>query len=217
LFWYNVVLAERPAMHRIYVATSNAGKLRDFKAAAAPFSVEIEPVPGFNSLPPVTEDAPTFEGNAQKKAEFYSRHASGEPVLADDSGLEVDALDGAPGVLSARYAADPNQPNASDAENNAKLLRELAEVPDDRRSARFVCTIALAEQGRTIATFRGEVFGRILREARGTGGFGYDPLFLFAPLNKTFAELTPEEKAQVSHRGHAFRRLLQWVLDAEAR
>ena len=200
-------------MPRIYLATSNSGKLRDFKAAAAPFSVRIEPVPNFESLPAVTEDAPTFEGNAQKKAEFYSLHSNGEPVLADDSGLEVDALHGLPGVISARYAAGPGHPNATDTENNAKLLQDLDHVPPLERTARFVCTVALAENGRTVATFRGEAPGIILRDPRGSNGFGYDPLFFFPPLNKTFAELTTEEKCQVSHRGQAFRKLLQWFLD----
>ncbi len=200
-------------MPRIYVATSNPGKLRDFKAAAAPFSVRIEPVPDFESLPPVKEDAPTFEGNAQKKAEFYSLHSNGEPVLADDSGLEVDALHGLPGVISARYAAAPGHPNATDAENNAKLLHDLENIPAMQRTARFVCTVALAENGKTIATFRGEAPGIILRDPRGSNGFGYDPLFFFPSLDKTFAELTTEEKAQVSHRGQAFRKLLQWFLD----
>lgn len=204
-------------MHRIYVATSNPGKLRDFKSVAEPFSVYIEPVPNINSLPTVIEDAPTFEGNAQKKAEFYSLHSNGEPVLADDSGLEVDALHGLPGVMSARYAAGPSHPNATDAENNAKLLRDLDNVPAEQRTARFVCTIALAENGRTVATFRGEASGIILYGPRGTNGFGYDPLFLFPSLNKTFAELTTEEKSQVSHRGQAFRKFLQWVLDTDQR
>jgi XTP/dITP diphosphohydrolase len=202
-------------MQRIYVATSNPGKLRDFRATAAPFSVAIEPVPNFSSLPTVTEDAPTFEGNAQKKAEFYSLHSNGEPILADDSGLEVDALHGLPGVISARYAAGPGHPNATDAENNAKLLHDLEHVPATQRTARFVCTVALAEKGRTLATFRGEASGLILRDPRGTGGFGYDPLFFFPSLKKTFAELTTEEKAQVSHRGQAFRKFLQWVLDTD--
>jgi XTP/dITP diphosphohydrolase len=204
-------------MQRIYVATSNAGKLRDFQAAASPFSIDIEPIPNFSELASVAEDAPTFESNAQKKAEFYSRHSNSEPVLADDSGLEVDALNGAPGVFSARYASNPAHPNATDADNNAKLLRELESVPDGRRSARFVCAIALAERGRTLATFRGEAAGTILPSPRGSGGFGYDPLFFFPALNKTFAELTPEEKSQVSHRGQAFRKLLQWVLDTDQR
>lgn len=198
-------------MPRLYVATSNPGKLRDFRAAAAAYSIEIDPLPNLKSLPEVKEDAPTFEANAQKKAEFYSLHANGEPVLADDSGLAVDALNGAPGIHSARYAAGPEHPNSTDAENNAKLLRELANTPDAQRTARFVCTIAIAQAGRTLATFRGEASGIILHQARGNGGFGYDPLFFFPSLNKTFAELTPEEKAAVSHRGQAFRKLLNWV------
>jgi XTP/dITP diphosphohydrolase len=198
-------------MRRLYVATSNPGKLRDFRAAAAAYSIEIEPLPNFKSLPEVVEDAPTFETNAEKKAEFYSLHSNGAPVLADDSGLEVEALHGAPGIHSARYATGPEHPNSTDAENNAKLLRELEHTPDARRTARFVCTIAVAQSGQTRATFRGEAPGVILRQPRGTGGFGYDPLFFFPSLNKTFAELTSEEKAQVSHRGQAFRKLLDWV------
>ena len=198
-------------MRRLYVATSNPGKLRDFRAAATPYSIEIEPLPNLKSLPEVIGDAPTFEANAEKKAEFYSLHSNGDPVFADDSGLAVDALNGAPGIHSARYAAGPEHPNSTDAENNAKLLRELSNTPDAQRTARFVCTIAVAQSGLTLATFRGEALGVILHAPRGTGGFGYDPLFFFPSLNKTFAELTPEEKASVSHRGQAFRNLLDWV------
>jgi len=204
-------------MPTLLVATSNRGKLRDFAAAAASCGVKIAPVPNIESLPSVVEDAPTFETNAQKKAEFYSQYANGEYVLADDSGLEVDALNGAPGIYSARFAASPNHPNATDAENNAKLLRELASVPDEQRQARFVCTIAVARDGEMVATFRGTAAGVILRKPRGSGGFGYDPLFYFPALDKTFAELTAEEKATVSHRGQAFRKLLQWILDADMR
>ncbi|MGZ4815266.1 MAG: RdgB/HAM1 family non-canonical purine NTP pyrophosphatase [Terriglobales bacterium] len=204
-------------MARILVASSNQGKLRDFAAVAAPYSIEIAGIPGFNDLPDVVEDAPTFETNAQKKAEHYSRYAPGEYVLADDSGLEVDALHGAPGIFSARYASTPNHPNATDAENNAKLVHEMAGIPEDSRQARFVCAIAVARDGRTVATFRGCANGVIQDEPRGTGGFGYDPLFCVTSLKKTFAELTPEEKAQVSHRGEAFRKLLQWMLDSDER
>jgi XTP/dITP diphosphohydrolase len=204
-------------MARILVATSNEGKLRDFSAAAAQYSVDIAGIPDFKNLPGVVEDAPTFETNAQKKAEHYSRFAPGEYVLADDSGLEVDALNGAPGIYSARYASKPNQPNATDADNNAKLLREMAAVPEDHRQARFVCAIAVARDGQTLATFRGSANGVIQHEPRGNGGFGYDPLFYFATLRKTFAELTPEEKAQISHRGQAFRKMLQWILDSDIR
>ncbi|MGH9697645.1 MAG: non-canonical purine NTP pyrophosphatase, partial [Bryobacteraceae bacterium] len=113
--------------------------------------------------------------------------------------------------------AGPGQPNATDQANNAKLLLEMTDVPDDRRTARFVCAIAVAKNGETQATFRGVVAGSILRQPRGDGGFGYDPLFLFAPPNKTFAEITPEEKGAVSHRGQAFRKLLQWFLDSDTR
>ncbi len=131
--------------------------------------------------------------------------------MADDSGLEVDALGGAPGVISARYAADNEHENSSDAANNAKLVRELKDVPEARRTARFVCVIAAAKNGSTLATFRGETEGRVLFTPRGGGGFGYDPLFYFAVLDKTFAELEPGEKAQVSHRGKGFAKFLDWI------
>jgi len=204
-------------MDRLLIATSNAGKLRDFAAAAAQCGVIVEAIPGFRDLPDVIEDAPTFETNAQKKAEHYSQFVPNELVLADDSGLEVDVLHGAPGIFSARYAASPQHPNASDAENNAKLLRELEKIADDSRQARFVCAIAVGRNGKTEATFRGTAAGIILRQPRGTNGFGYDPLFFYAPMNRTFAELTPEEKSDVSHRGQAFRKLLQWFLDSDIR
>ena len=197
-------------MRRVLVATSNPGKLRDFAGAAKEFGIEIASLPDFSSLPTVVEDGATFEANARKKAEHYSRSAPGELVLADDSGLEVDALGGAPGVISARYAADNAYDNSSDAANNAKLLRELKDVPETKRTARFVCVIAAAKNGSTVATFRAEAEGRVLFAPRGAGGFGYDPLFYFPVIGKTFAELTAEEKAQVSHRGKAFRKFLEW-------
>ena len=204
-------------MARIYIATSNQGKLRDFAAAAKPYAIEALSVPNFRVLPQAVEDAPTFETNAQKKAEHYSKYVPGQFILADDSGLEVEALHGAPGIYSARYAASPAHPNASDAENNGKLLQELSGVPDEKRQARFVCAIAVAKDEETMATFRGIASGQILHEPRGKGGFGYDPLFYFPSLDKTFAELTPEEKATVSHRGQAFRKFLQWFLDSDIR
>jgi XTP/dITP diphosphohydrolase len=199
-------------MPRILIATSNPGKLRDFAAVAAEFRIEVAPVPGLASLPSITEDAPDFDGNARKKAAHYSRFAPGEMVLADDSGLEVAALKGAPGVHSARFAAfeDGRAGNSTDAENKARLLRDLAQVPDARRAARFVCVIAAARDGRTLRTFRGEASGTILHAERGAGGFGYDPLFYVPGIEKTFAELTTEEKAAVSHRGRAFRNFLAW-------
>ena len=198
---------------RILIATSNPGKLRDFAGAAAPHGIEIGGVPDFASLPPVVEDGLTFEENARKKAEEYSRSVPGEIIVADDSGLEVDALHGAPGVHSARYAAD--QPhlaneNTDDEANNARLLRELRKVPPHRRTARFVCLLAAARDGQTLATFRGTAEGVILDSPCGTNGFGYDPLFYFPQIEKTFAELSPEEKAKYSHRGSAFRQFLEW-------
>jgi XTP/dITP diphosphohydrolase len=196
------------AVRRVLIATSNPGKLRDFAGAAAAHHVEISSLPGFESLPGVREDGATFEENARTKAEHYSRFEPGEIVLADDSGLEVSALGGAPGVHSARYAATSPARNADDHANNARLLRELSHAAD--RSAHFVCVIAAAQGGRALATFRGDAHGRILEAPRGSGGFGYDPLFLFPALGKTFAELTPEEKAEVSHRGAAFRKFLEW-------
>ncbi len=203
-------------MRPILIATSNAGKLRDFAAAAATVGVETLGLPGFDSLPPVVEDGATFEANARKKAEHYSRNNPGELVIADDSGLEVDALHGAPGVHSARYAAmkwepDGTRENSTDADNNARLLSDLQNVPDEKRTARFVCVIAAARDGQTLATFRAETEGLVLHAPRGSGGFGYDPLFYFPDLEKTFGELGPEEKAGVSHRGKAFRKFLEWV------
>jgi len=200
-------------MNRILIATSNPGKLRDFAGAAAPLGVEIAPLPNLSWLPAVVEDGLTFEENARKKAESYSREVPGEVVLADDSGLEVDALKGAPGVHSARYAADAPHlmnNNTDDEANNARLLRELKEVPADKRTGRFVCVIAAARDGQTLEVFRGEAEGTILNRGRGTNGFGYDPLFYFPQIQKAFAELTAEEKAQYSHRGAAFRQFLAW-------
>lgn len=200
---------------RLFIATSNPGKLRDFAAAAASAGIEIASLPGFDRLPAVAEDGATFEENARKKAEHYSRYAPGELVLADDSGLEVEVLGGAPGVRSARYAADAGgdapPPADGDAANNARLLREMQDVPQPQRGARFVCVIAAARDGHTVAVFHGEARGHILDVPRGAHGFGYDPLFFFPALGKTFAELTPEEKAAVSHRGQAFRRFLEWM------
>lgn len=193
------------------MATSNPGKLRDFAGAACVHGIEIGGIPEFSTLPAVVEDEPTFEGNARKKAEFYSQYSDGEIVLADDSGLAVDALNGAPGVHSARFASSPAHPNATDTDNNAKLLKELAGVPDEKRTAHFVCVIAVAQHGKTLATFRGEAEGVMLHSPRGSGGFGYDPLFYFSELGKTFAELTPEEKATVSHRGRALLAMLDWA------
>jgi XTP/dITP diphosphohydrolase len=201
-------------MKKILIATSNPGKMRDFAGAAAAHDVEIAAIPNLAALPVVVEDGLTFEENARKKAEQYSLGVPGEIVLADDSGLEVDALNGAPGVHSARYAAEePHQAdeNTDDDANNARVLRELNGVPPEKRTGRFVCIIAAARNGQTLATFRGVAEGVILDHLRGTGGFGYDPMFYFPEIRKTFAELTPEEKANYSHRGAAFRKVLAWI------
>jgi XTP/dITP diphosphohydrolase len=205
-------------MRRILIATSNAGKLRDFAGAAARLGVEIAGVPDFSSLPTVVEDGLTFEANACKKADAYSRYVPGEIVVADDSGLEIDALNGAPGVHSARYAApellnqEPHEADANtdDEANNARVLRELKGVASAARTGRFVCVLAAARDGKTLATFRGSAEGIILDAPRGRNGFGYDPLFYFPQIGKTFAELSAEEKSEHSHRGAAFRRFLDW-------
>ncbi len=198
---------------RLYLASSNPGKLREFREAADARGISVEAVPGIEALPACFEDGRTFEENAGKKAIHYSTFVEG-PVFADDSGLCVDALGGAPGIHSARFAG----PGADDKANNTKLLSvlRLAEAAvgghsptpvSMRRAAHYVCVIALAERGRIQAVVEGRADGFIIDEPRGAGGFGYDPYFFFPPLAKTFAELSPEEKFAVSHRGEAFRKL----------
>jgi XTP/dITP diphosphohydrolase len=202
-----------PVPKQVLVATSNAGKLCDLVGAASPLGIQIHSIPNFSHLPTVVEDGSTFEENARKKAEEYSLHAPGEIVLADDSGLEVDALGGDPGVHSARYAADePHKAgsNTDDEANNAKLVRNLKTISPEQRSGRFVCVIAAARDGKMLAVFHGKAEGIILDERRGTNGFGYDPFFFFPQIQKTFAELNAEEKANYSHRGAAFRKFLEW-------
>jgi XTP/dITP diphosphohydrolase len=203
----------------VLLATSNSGKLRDFAGAAAAHGITIANLPDFSSLPQVVEDGTTFEENARKKAESYSVAAPLDVVLADDSGLEIDALGGAPGVHSARYAADePNAAvtNSDDEANNARVLRELAGIPAEKRTARFVCVLAAARNGQTLQTFRGTVEGFILETPRGNKGFGYDPLFYFPQIGQTLAELSAEAKAQYSHRGEAFRAFLRWYRKTSA-
>ena len=200
-------------MKRVLIATSNPGKIRDFAGAASHHGIEIASLPNFSSLPTPVEDGETFEANARKKAEEYSTYAPGEIVLADDSGLEVDALGGAPGVHSARYAADEPHlaaANTDDDLNNARVLRELKDVVPEKRTGRFICVIAAARDGKTLAVFEGKAEGVILDHLRGSHGFGYDPMFYFPAIEKTFAELTAQEKAHYSHRGAAFRKFLEW-------
>ncbi|HEY3926943.1 MAG TPA: RdgB/HAM1 family non-canonical purine NTP pyrophosphatase [Candidatus Koribacter sp.] len=200
-------------MRRILVATSNPGKIRDFIGAARVHDVELDLLPDYKQLEPPVEDGDTFEANAIIKANYYSLHVAGQLTLADDSGLEVDALQGAPGVHSARYATDElgyAGPDIDD-RNNQLVLDRLKTVPDPQRTGRFVCVLALARDGHTLATFRGQAEGRILHALRGSNGFGYDPMFFFPEIGKTFAELSAEEKSHYSHRGAAFRQFLAWI------
>jgi XTP/dITP diphosphohydrolase len=195
----------------VYVATSNKGKLREFRKAAENVNVIIEPLPTPDEIEPPAETGKTFADNARIKAEAYSRTLPAHLVFADDSGLEVKALGGDPGVFSARYAATANSPDPSEEDNNYKLIYELSQQPGVERTARFVCVIAIAKDGETLGTFTGSVDGEILQAPLGKGGFGYDPLFYIPALNKTMAELEEEEKFAISHRGNAFRAMLRWL------
>jgi len=187
---------------KIYCATGNAGKLKEFQLAARGTGIDVELVPEFGSLPECVEDGATFAENAMIKARHYGQFAAGL-VFADDSGLVVDALDGAPGVYSARFAG----PGATAEGNNLLLLEKLRGVPDVH-TARFVCVIALAQRTEMHGLFEGSVEGVILDQPRGAGGFGYDPLFYYPPFECTFGEASEERKLAVSHRGQAFRALL---------
>jgi XTP/dITP diphosphohydrolase len=186
---------------RLYCATGNPGKLREFRMAALHAPVEIDLLESYKQLPPCVEDGSTFEENAIKKAMHYAPHAPG-PLFADDSGLEVDALGGAPGVYSARFSG----PGATDASNNRLLIEKLRGAAN--RSARFVCAIALVEGGRVAGIYHGTVEGTILDGERGTHGFGYDPLFYCPAFGCTFGEATAEQKFSLSHRGQALRAML---------
>jgi XTP/dITP diphosphohydrolase len=191
------------ASHKLVLASRNPGKLKEYMVLAG-HALELELLSGFAALPEFPEEAPTFAENAAGKAVYYSKHSE-DRMFADDSGLVVPALGGAPGVLSARYAG----PGANSEQCNAKLLRELRGKTGEERSAYFVCVIALAHRGRCLAVVSGKVDGQILESPVGTAGFGYDPVFYFPPLKKSFAELDAEEKNQYSHRGKAFRRLIE--------
>ena len=195
-----------PAPVKLLLASSNPGKLREYRVLAAGRPVELELLPNFSSLPAFDESAPTFAENAAGKALHYS-HFAELPVIADDSGLVVPALGGAPGVHSARYAG----PGASDGDRVQKLLAEMRGKKGDERRARFVCVLAVAAKGRAIAVFSASVEGLIAEAPRGTDGFGYDPIFFFPALGRTYAETTREEKNQYSHRGRAFRKLLAFL------
>jgi XTP/dITP diphosphohydrolase len=202
---------------RLLLATGNPGKVREIRRALEGLTLGGRPleVVGLADFPPVpapAERGRTFEANARAKSLFYSLRFPGL-TLAEDSGLEIGALGGAPGVRSARFSA----PRPTDAKNNRKVLRLLEGVPNAARQARFVCVMVLAERGRVLAEFRGEVRGRIGRAPRGESGFGYDPLFYYPPLRAAFAEIAPEVKTRVSHRGRAaakLRRFLEAKMEA---
>ena len=199
-----------PAARTLILASSSPGKLREFQVLAAGHAVEMDLLPRFAAVPEFPEDASTFAENAAGKALYYSKY-SDEDVFADDSGLVVPALGGGPGVLSARYAG----PGASSEDRNAKLLNELRGKKGTERGAYFVCVIALARAGRCEAVVSAKADGEILEAPRGGGGFGYDPVFFYPALGKSFAELTANEKNVHSHRGKAFRRLME-ALEREA-
>ena len=191
---------------KLYLATSNPGKLRELGALAQAEGFELAALPGYERLPRAPEEDASFALNALEKALHYSRLCEGL-VVADDSGLIVDALGGRPGPHSARYAG----PQATDADNNRKLLEELRGVPEAKRAARYLCMLALAEKERLLALFSDSCAGRILEAPRGAAGFGYDPLFFFPPLGKTMAELEVAEKNRHSHRGKAFKALVEYL------
>ena len=197
----------------LYVATGNHGKLRDFAEAARAHGIVVLPLPGLREIAAPPEDGATFEANARAKAVYYSHFAPANLVMADDSGLEVDALHGAPGVRSARYADDSGfgflSAKPTDHVNNDCLLAALDGAPDDRRTARYRAVLAVARNGEVLHTASGSVEGRILTAPRGSGGFGYDPLFHLPELGQTMAEISSEQKHTLSHRGRAFRALLE--------
>jgi XTP/dITP diphosphohydrolase len=196
--------------YTLYIATTNPGKLRDFSLAAAGHYLKILPLPGLETIEAPAEDGLTFADNAREKATYYSCFVPGEMVLADDSGLEVDILKGAPGVRSARYAADAGSTAAGspDTNNNLFLLQQLAKVDESDRGGRYRCALATAQDGVPLLGKEGTVEGRILTAPRGSGGFGYDPLFYLPELGRTMAELDDQARWALSHRGQAFRALL---------
>ncbi|MGC8540764.1 MAG: RdgB/HAM1 family non-canonical purine NTP pyrophosphatase [Phycisphaerae bacterium] len=196
---------------RLLIATTNLGKAREIKAellGAGIAELELLTLHDFPAIPDVIEDQPTFGGNAMKKARHYAVHSK-VLTLADDSGLCVDALDGAPGIYSARYAGQP----CNDDANNRKLLSALKDVPAEKRGAQFVCALALALPNKPLVVLSDYVIGGIAFAPRGDNGFGYDPLFVLPERRLTTAELSMEEKSQISHRGKAVRRLAQWLLE----
>ena len=195
---------------RVVLATRNRKKLAEMAALLAPHGIQVAGVAEFADVPEVNEDGETFADNAAKKAAESAIHLR-EWTIGEDSGLTVEALGGAPGVYSARYSG----PGADDDRNNDKLLVELADVPDDQRTARYVCHVAVSDpQGSIPLRVEASCRGRITRERRGTNGFGYDPLFLIPEYHRTFGELDPVVKQHLSHRARAFERLIPQLLRA---
>lgn len=193
-------------MRTIVVATKNQGKVAEIKGALDHLGVSVMALSEFSPVAEAVEDGQTFEENAVIKARYYAAH-TGHACLADDSGLEVDALGGAPGVFSARYAGE----HADDEANNRKLLEALRDVPAERRTARFRCVLALVDENNVVITADGSCEGFILEAPRGHGGFGYDPLFYMSELGKTLAEVSVAEKNKISHRGQALRNLVRKI------
>jgi len=190
----------------LYCATTNPGKLREFIEIVG----DVQVMPGLEDIPAPEETGSTFEQNAADKAVYYSRFCEGS-VFVDDSGLEVDVLGGAPGIYSARFAG----PDATDEANNRLVLDKMRGATN--RRARFVCVVALASRGELIQAFRGEVEGELLHEVRGSNGFGYDPLFYCPPLDRSFGEVSGEQKMQVSHRARALRAMKSFIAEADQR
>lgn len=197
---------------RIWLASSNPGKLRELEQAAQGHALEVALLPDFDRLPKCEEDAATFLGNALRKAFHYGRFSE-DLLVAEDSGLVVNALGGEPGVRSARYAgpARAGGPDTTDEANNRKLLAALAAVPEEKRMARYICVLVAVDRGEPLAIFSDSCAGRIAHEPRGRGGFGYDPVFFYPPLVRTFGQVAESDlalKNQHSHRGKAFRKLI---------
>lgn len=208
---------------RLYAATTNQGKLRDFRVAAEKYRIDIESLPGLSAIDAPEETGHTFAENATLKAVYYSRRAPGKIVIADDSGLEVDALDGEPGVRSARFAADAGVTDSPDAAadntdvwNNIVLLQRMAAFEGDQRTGRYRCVLVAARDGDVLAEAEGAAEGVILGAPRGTGGFGYDPLFYLPALDSTMAEIDLETKLSLSHRGRALEALLAKLSEEQA-
>jgi XTP/dITP diphosphohydrolase len=195
-----------PQPIQVFLASSNPGKLREYRVLSGDSPVELALLPNFTEVPLFEETALTFAENSAGKALHYSRFATGT-VLADDSGLVDPALGGAPGVYSARYAG----PGASDSDRVQKLLREMSALSGDDRKARFVCVTTLAQNGRAVAVLSDSAQGVIAKAPQGSGGFGYDPVFFFPQLGRTYAEITRAEKNQYSHRGRAFRKAIAFL------